>query len=500
MRSITHWIDGRPAEGTSGRTLPVYDPATGAQTAVVAAADAADVADAVRAAGDAFTSWSQTSLSKRTSILFAFRHLVAANMGRLAEAITDEHGKVLSDARGEVQRGLEVVEFACGIPALLKGDYSDQVSGGVDLLSYRQPLGVVAGITPFNFPAMVPMWMFPIAIACGNTFVLKPSERDPSAALILAELWREAGLPEGVFNVVHGDKEAVDALLDHPDVTAISFVGSTPIASSLHRRASEAGKRVQALGGAKNHAVVLPDADLDYVTDHLIAAGFGSAGERCMAISTVVAVGTAEQADALVDALAAKARSVVVGPGRRTDSEMGPVITAAARERMVGIIADSVEAGAEPVVDGRELSVPGHEEGYFLGPTLLDRVAPSMSAYREEVFGPVLAVVRVDTLEEAIDLINANPYGNGTAVFTDSGAAARRFHRDVHVGMIGINVPIPVPMAYYSFGGWKDSLFGESHIHGPEGITFYTHAKVVTSRWPEPTHAAAASFSFPTSS
>ena len=500
MHTITHWINGHPADGGSGRTIAVYNPATGQQSAQVLAADGDDVGSAVAAAAAAFATWSQSSISKRTAVLFAFRHLVAENIDRIAEAITDEHGKVLGDARGEVQRGLEVVEFACGIPTLLKGDYSDQVSGGVDLFSYREPLGVVAGITPFNFPAMVPMWMFPIAIACGNTFVLKPSERDPSAAMILAELWREAGLPEGVFNVVHGDKTAVDALLDHPDVAAISFVGSTPIASYIHTRASAAGKRVQALGGAKNHAVVLPDADRTFVTDHLIAAGFGSAGERCMAISTVVAVGTTAETDALVADLADAARAIVVGPGRRTDSDMGPVITAAARERMIGIVAESDAAGATVVVDGRGLTIADHEGGFFLGPTLIDHVTPEMSAYREEIFGPVLCVVRAATLDEAIALINANRYGNGTAVFTDSGEAARRFHRSVTVGMIGINVPIPVPMAYYSFGGWKDSLFGESHVHGPEGVSFYTHAKVVTSRWPAPTHASTASFSFPTSS
>jgi malonate-semialdehyde dehydrogenase (acetylating)/methylmalonate-semialdehyde dehydrogenase len=395
-----------------------------------------------------------------------------------------------------VQRGLEVVEFACGIPTLLKGEYSDQVSTGVDLFSFRSPLGVCAGITPFNFPAMVPMWMHPVAIACGNTFVLKPSERDPSASQLVAELWAEAGLPDGVFNVVHGDKEAVDALLDHPDVAAVSFVGSTPIAKYIHERGTANGKRVQALGGAKNHAVVLPDAPIDYASDHLVAAAFGSAGERCMAISATVAVGGA--ADELVAAVSEKARAVKVGPGREPDSEMGPVVTAAAKERIVGLIGTGAEQGAELAVDGRGLTVAGHENGFFVGPTVIDRVAPEMDVYREEIFGPVLSVVRADDVDAAIALINSNPYGNGTAIFTSSGEAARRFQRGVNVGMIGVNVPIPVPMAYYSFGGWKDSLFGDKHVHGPEGVSFYTRAKVVTSRWPHVEHATGASYHFPT--
>jgi len=497
VRTIEHWIGGT-AVGGSTRTAPVWNPATGRHEADVLLAEAAEVDRAVAVARDAFASWSQSSLSARTKVLFEFRHLVAANVDRLAEAITDEHGKVLSDARGEVQRGLEVVEFACGIPHLLKGDYSDQVSTGVDLFSFREPLGVVAGITPFNFPAMIPMWMFPVAIACGNTFVLKPSERDPSASLILAELWREAGLPDGVFNVVHGDKVAVDAILDHPDIAAVSFVGSTPIARYIHTRASETGKRVQALGGAKNHAVILPDADLDYVSDHLVAAAFGSAGERCMAISAAVAVG--RSGEALVDAVAEKARKVVVGSGRTSASEMGPVVTAAARDRIVGLIDAGEQQGGEVVVDGRGLVVPGFEEGFFVGPTVIDRVTREMDVYHEEIFGPVLSVVRSDDVDEAIALINANPYGNGTAIFTSSGEAARRFQRGVHVGMIGVNVPIPVPMAYYSFGGWKDSLFGDKHVHGPEGVSFYTRAKVVTARWPQVSHPADATFHFPTSS
>ncbi|MFL6161658.1 MAG: CoA-acylating methylmalonate-semialdehyde dehydrogenase [Jatrophihabitantaceae bacterium] len=498
MRTISHWIDGRPVTGSSTRTAPVYNPATGEVQAEVLLAGAADVEAAVRSASERFDTWSQSSLSARTEILFAFRNLVHAHKPQLAEIISDEHGKVLSDAAGEVQRGLEVIEFACGIPTLLKGSFSDQVSTGVDVYSFREPLGVVAGITPFNFPAMVPMWMYPVAIACGNTFVLKPSERDPSVSVLIAELWQRAGLPDGVFNVVNGDAEAVDALLDAPAVAAISFVGSTPIARYIHQRAGANGKRVQALGGAKNHAVVLPDADPGFAADHLVASAFGSAGERCMAISAAVAVG--RQADALLDTVAAKARAVKVGSGRQPDSEMGPVITAAARDRIVGLIDTGERQGAEITVDGRKLVVPGHEGGFFLGPTVIDRVRPEMDVYREEIFGPVLTVVRAEHVDEAIELINRNPYGNGTAIFTSSGAAARRFQRGVQVGMIGINVPIPVPMAYYSFGGWKDSLFGDKHVHGPEGVSFYTRAKVVTARWPEPAQQSSASYHFPTSS
>lgn len=498
MRTIEHWIGGKPSSAGSSRTSPVWNPATGSQHAEVLLASAADVDQTVAVARDAFDSWSQSSLSARTKILFRFHHLVEANLDRLAEAITDEHGKVLSDARGEVQRGLEVVEFACGIPQLLKGDYTDQASTGVDVFSFREPLGVVAGVTPFNFPAMVPMWMFPVAIACGNTFVLKPSERDPSASVLLAELWAEAGLPEGVFNVVHGDKEAVDAILDHPDIAAVSFVGSTPIARYIHQRASETGKRVQALGGAKNHAIVLPDADLDFASDHLVAAAFGSAGERCMAISAAVAVG--RTGDALVEAVTAKARAVVVGSGRDAASEMGPVVTPAARDRIVGLIDAGERQGGLVTVDGRGLVVPGHEDGFFVGPTVIDGVTPQMDCYTEEIFGPVLSVLRSDDVDEAIALVNANPYGNGTAIFTSSGEAARRFQRGVKVGMIGVNVPVPVPMAYYSFGGWKDSLFGDKHVHGPEGVSFYTRAKVVTSRWPHVENPIGASFHFPTNS
>ncbi|MCW2635188.1 MAG: methylmalonate-semialdehyde dehydrogenase [Blastococcus sp.] len=493
VRIIEHWIDGRRAAGTGERTAPVHDPATGEIQAQVTLASAGDVDAAVRSAVAAFEHWSQASLSRRTGVLFAFRQLVHDHIDELAGIISAEHGKVLADARGEVQRGLEVVEFACGIPQLLKGDYSDQISTDVDAFSFREPLGVVAGITPFNFPVMVPMWMHPVAIACGNTFVLKPSERDPSASLRIAELWAEAGLPDGVFSVLQGDRTAVDALLDHPDVAAVSFVGSTPIARSIFERASRAGKRVQALGGAKNHAVVLPDADLDGAADHLLAAAFGSAGERCMAVSAAVAVGgvAAELAATIRD----RARTIVVGPGRDATSDMGPVITAAARDRIVGLITSAEEEGAELVVDGRGLVVPGSENGFFVGPTVLDHVRPSMTVYREEVFGPVLSTLRVADVDEAIRLVNANPYGNGTAIFTSSGEAARRFQRGVQVGMIGINVPVPVPMAYYSFGGWKDSLFGDTHVHGPEGVAFYTRGKVVTARWPR----AVASYAFPTS-
>jgi malonate-semialdehyde dehydrogenase (acetylating)/methylmalonate-semialdehyde dehydrogenase len=496
VRTINHWIGGKPTAGSSTRTSAVWNPATGAQQAEVVLASQADVDEAVRTAALAFEQWSQSSLSQRTKVLFSFRELVNARVQDIAEVISDEHGKALSDARGEVQRGLEVVEFACGIPTLLKGDFSDQVSTDVDLYSFRQPLGVAVGITPFNFPSMVPMWMYPVAIACGNTFVLKPSERDPSAAMLAAELWAEAGLPDGVFNVVHGDKEAVDALLDHPDVACVSFVGSTPIAKYIHERASASGKRVQALGGAKNHAIVLPDADLDYASDHLVAAAFGSAGERCMAISAAVTVGGIS--DDLVAAVAEKAKAVRVGAGRDPESEMGPVVTGAARDRIVGLIGSGVSQGAALTVDGRGLVVPGHESGFFVGPTVIDHVTTSMDVYMEEIFGPVLAVLRADDVDSAIDLINANRYGNGTAIFTSSGEAARRFVRGVHVGMIGVNVPVPVPMAYYSFGGWKDSLFGDKHMHGPEGVSFYTRAKVVTSRWPQVDHDSAASLQFPT--
>jgi malonate-semialdehyde dehydrogenase (acetylating) / methylmalonate-semialdehyde dehydrogenase len=498
MRTIEHWIGGKPTSGTPSGTAPVWDPATGIQQAEVVLGSAADVDEAVRVAAAAFEEWSQASLSRRAKVLFAFRELATARAGELAELVSAEHGKVLSDARGEVDRGLEVVEFACGLPHLLKGSFSDQASTDVDVFSFRSPLGVVAGITPFNFPVMVPMWMHPVAIACGNTFVLKPSERDPSPSMLVAELWQEAGLPDGVFNVVQGGKEIVDALLDDPGIAAVSFVGSTPIARYVHERGTAAGKRVQALGGAKNHAVVLSDADLDYASDHLVAAAFGSAGERCMAISAAVTVGSA--GDALVDAVSAKAAAIRVGPGGDPSSEMGPIVTREARDRIAGYVGSGERQGARLAVDGRGLVVPGHEDGFFIGPSVLDHVTPSMDAYRDEIFGPVLSVVRADTVDEAIALINANPYGNGTSIFTSSGEAARRFKRGVTVGMIGVNVPIPVPMAYYSFGGWKDSLFGQSRIHGPDGVDFYTHTKVVTERWPAVSALSSASYHFPTSS
>jgi malonate-semialdehyde dehydrogenase (acetylating)/methylmalonate-semialdehyde dehydrogenase len=481
LKTIEHHIGGQATAGEGTRRGSVWDPATGAPQAEVLLGTTADVDAAVGAAKAAFETWGNASLARRARVMFAFRELVHSHVDELARIVSSEHGKVFDDAKGEVIRGLEVVEFSCGIPHLLKGEFSDGVSTDVDAHSFRQPLGVCAGITPFNFPAMVPMWMHPVAIAAGNTFVLKPSERDPSASALIARLYAEAGLPDGVFNVVNGDKEAVDALLDHPDVAAVSFVGSTPIARYVHERATAAGKRVQALGGAKNHAVVLPDADLDFAADHLTAAGFGSAGQRCMAISVAVAVGDA--ADALVRRLEEKAREIRVGAGLDPTSEMGPVVTPEARDRITGYIGEGVEAGAVAVVDGRELEVEG--DGFFVGPTLFDRVETDMSIYTDEIFGPVLVLVRVDTLDDAIRLINESSFANGTAIFTSSGGAARKFQREVEVGMIGVNVPIPVPMAYYSFGGWKDSLFGDHHIHGAEGVRFYTRAKAVTTRWPD---------------
>jgi malonate-semialdehyde dehydrogenase (acetylating) / methylmalonate-semialdehyde dehydrogenase len=486
MHTIPHWIAGSETTGASTRFGPVYNPATGAQQAQVALAEPSDVDAAVAAAAKAFAQWRDVSLVRRARVMFAMRDLIERHLDELAEIIADEHGKVTSDAKGEVTRGMEVVEYACGIPTLLKGEYSEQVSTDVDAYSFRQPLGVCAGITPFNFPAMVPLWMHPIAIATGNTFVLKPSERDPSASNLIARLYAEAGLPEGVFNVVHGDKVAVDAILDHPGIAAVSFVGSTPIARYVHQRAGDKAKRVQALGGAKNHAVVLPDADIEFAASHLTAAGYGSAGERCMAISAVVAVG--EAGDALVANLKGKAGEINVGPGRDSRSEMGPVVTPEARDRIVGYVDRGEQAGATLVVDGRDLIVEGHEKGFFVGPCLFDHVTTDMDVYRDEIFGPVLVVLRADSYAEAIDIVNANPYGNGTAIFTSSGQAAKHFQRNVQVGMIGINVPIPVPMAFYSFGGWKDSLFGDTHVHGPEGIRFYTRAKAITSRWPDAGH------------
>ncbi len=495
MKTNGHWIGGQHVTDVTSHVSPVWNPATGVQQAELQHANLEMVNTAVASASSAFTSWVQSSLSHRTKIIFRFREIVNSRIDELALVVSDEHGKVVSDARGEVQRGLEVVEYACGIPTLLKGEYSDQVSGGVDLFTYRQPLGVVVGITPFNFPVMVPMWMFPIAIATGNTFVLKPSERDPSASLLLAEMWREAGLPDGVFNVVQGDVTAVHALLDHPDVAAVSFVGSTPIAKAIHSRAMANGKRVQALGGAKNHSIIMPDADVDFTASHLVAAAFGSAGERCMAISAAVAVG--DIATPLLEKVSEMARAVKVGSGRDPLSEMGPVITRESRQRIIDLIASGEIQGANILVDGRELVVPGFEEGFYVGPTVIDNVTTDMDVYTNEIFGPVLSTLRVRDVDEAIAVINANPYGNGTAIFTSNGESARRFHREVHVGMIGVNVPIPVPMAYHSFGGWKDSLFGDHHIHGPEGVRFYTRAKAVTQRWPTPRLDSGATFSFP---
>ncbi|MEW9553327.1 CoA-acylating methylmalonate-semialdehyde dehydrogenase [Nonomuraea sp. NPDC050783] len=483
--TIAHWINGRRVAGTSGRTAPVTDPSTGAVTGQVAMASTHDADTAIAAAAAAFPAWRDTSLTRRTQIIFAFRELLNARKGELAEIITAEHGKVLSDALGEVTRGQEVVEFACGIPHLLKGEFTENASTRVDVSSIRQPVGPVAVISPFNFPAMVPMWFFPLAIAAGNTVVLKPSEKDPSAALWMAELWAEAGLPDGVFNVLQGDKEAVDALLVSPAVKAVSFVGSTPIARYVYETATSRGKRVQALGGAKNHMVVLPDADLDLAADAAVNAGYGSAGERCMAVSALVAVGNI--ADDLVARIAERTVKLRTGDGM-TGVDMGPLITRAHRDKVAGYVAEGEGAGARLVIDGREVEAEGESGGFWLGPTLFDHVGTDMSIYTEEIFGPVLSVLRVDTYEQAVELINANPYGNGTAIFTNDGGAARRFQNEVEVGMVGINVPIPIPMAYFSFGGWKNSLFGDLHAHGMEGVRFFTRAKVVTSRWPDPSH------------
>ncbi|GAA1834127.1 CoA-acylating methylmalonate-semialdehyde dehydrogenase [Luedemannella flava] len=492
---ITHFVNGQSWTAGAARVGEVFDPATGVVQTHVDLASAADVDTVVAAAAKAAPAWRQTSLAKRTQVLFAMREIVNARRDELAALITAEHGKVLSDAAGEVQRGLEIIEYACGIPTLLRGGFSEGVSTGVDTWSIRQPLGVVAVISPFNFPAMVPLWFVPIAIACGNTVVLKPSEKDPSASVRLAEWFTEAGLPDGVFNVVHGDKEAVDALLDHPDVRAVSFVGSTPIARYVYERGTAAGKRVQALGGAKNHMVVLPDADLDLAADAAVSAGFGSAGERCMAISVVVAVGTV--GDDLVGRIASRIGDIRTGDGRRPGCEMGPLVTGAHRDKVVSYVSAGQSAGATVVVDGRSVVPDGPAEGFWLGPTLLDHVRPGMSVYTDEIFGPVLSVVRVDSYEEALELVNGNPYGNGTAIFTNDGGAARRFQYEVEVGMVGVNVPIPVPMAYYSFGGWKASLFGDSHAHGAEGVHFFTRGKVVTSRWLDPSHGGV-TLGFPT--
>jgi malonate-semialdehyde dehydrogenase (acetylating)/methylmalonate-semialdehyde dehydrogenase len=484
METISHWIDGKPDPRPAERHGPVFDPALGREVARVAFASAADVDRAVASAAAAFPAWRDTPIARRAQLLFRLRSRLEESRDEIARAISREHGKTHPDALGEVQRGLEVVEFACGIPHLLKGEASQNVSTGVDLASLREPVGVAVGITPFNFPAMVPLWMFPIAIACGNAFVLKPSEKDPSAANLLARLGSEAGLPDGVLNVVHGDREAVERLLEHPDVSAISFVGSTPVARAIYETGSRHGKRVQALGGAKNHMVVLPDADLELAADAAVSAGYGSAGERCMAISVVVAVG--DVGERLVPRIAERVRALRVGPASDPEAEMGPLVTREHRDRVSSYVDRGREEGADLVVDGRGLRVGGHEQGFFLGASLFDRVTPEMAIYRDEIFGPVLCVVRADGFEQAVGLVNGNRWANGTAIFTNDGGAARRFQREVEVGMIGINVPIPVPLGFYSFGGWKESLFGSHSIYGPDAVHFYTRPKVVTARWPNP--------------
>ncbi len=484
MERVGHWINDRITRGTSGRTSPVFNPATGEQTHEVDLATHAEVDAAVTVAGQAFPGWRATSLSRRTDIFFRFRQLLVERQHELAAILTSQHGKVLSDAAGEIARGIENVEFACGIPHLMKGEFTEQAATGVDVYSIRQPLGVVAGITPFNFPAMVPMWMFANAIACGNTFVLKPSEKDPSPSMFIAELLREAGLPAGVFQVVHGDKVAVDRILEHPDIRAVSFVGSTPVARYVYGTGTAAGKRVQALGGAKNHMVVLPDAEIDMAADAAVSAAFGSAGERCMAISVVVAVGGA--ADPLVDAIRARLDKITIGDGTLSDSQMGPLITRDHRDTVASYLDAAREAGAAIVADGRDHPLYLDSDGFFIGVSLIDHVTPEMTVYTDEIFGPVLSVVRVGTYAEAVALVNDNPYGNGTAIYTRDGGAVRQFLFECEAGMVGVNIPIPVPVAYYSFGGWKASLFGDSHMYGPEGIRFYTRGKVVTERWPDP--------------
>ena len=496
--SIPHWIGGRAAAGESGRVQDVTNPASGAVTGQVALGSAEDVAAAVAAAQAAFPAWADTPPIRRARVMFKFLELLNQQKDALAHAITAEHGKVFTDAQGEVARGIDIVEFACGIPQLLKGDYTDQVSTGMDNWTLRQPLGVVAGITPFNFPCMVPMWMFPVALACGNCFILKPSERDPSASLLIAEWLAEAGLPEGVFGVVQGDKEAVDVLLTHPDVKAVSFVGSTPIARYIYQTGTANGKRVQALGGAKNHMVILPDADLDMAANALMGAAYGSAGERCMAISVAVPV-TDAVADALIERLKPKIEALKVGPASDRASEMGPVVTEAAQKKILGLIGTGEAEGATIVVDGRTFRAPqGYENGYFVGPTLIDHVTPEMTVWREEIFGPVLSVVRRKDYAAAVDLIQSHDYANGVAVFTRDGDAARSFAHEIEVGMVGVNVPIPVPMAFHSFGGWKASLFGDHHMHGPEGIRFYTRLKTITTRWPKSGVRLESTFAMPT--
>jgi malonate-semialdehyde dehydrogenase (acetylating)/methylmalonate-semialdehyde dehydrogenase len=494
LEIVPHFIAGRRVDTQSGRYADVFNPALGVPVSRVALASSEDVSSAVAAAAKAFPSWASTPALSRARVLFKYLQLLQQHADEFATLVTREHGKTFADAKGEVARGIEVVEFAVGIPQMLKGDYSDQIATGIDAYSFRQPLGVVAGITPFNFPVMVPMWMFPMALACGNTFVLKPSERDPSASLLHAELLKQAGLPDGVFNVVQGDKLAVDALLDHPDVQAISFVGSTPIAEYIYSRGTAQGKRVQALGGAKNHMVVMPDADMGMAVDALIGAAYGSAGERCMAISVVVAVGNA--GDQLITALAERTRALKINDGMAEGAEMGPVVTLAAKQRIEKLIEQGVQQGASLVVDGRGCQVPGREQGFFVGGTLFDHVKPEMTIYQEEIFGPVLCVLRCPDIGSAINLINANQYGNGVAVFTRDGGVAREFVRQIQVGMVGVNVPLPVPMAFHSFGGWKRSLFGDHHVYGPEGIRFYTRTKAVMQRWPN-TATAGMEFAFP---
>ncbi|WP_064080043.1 CoA-acylating methylmalonate-semialdehyde dehydrogenase [Rhodococcus opacus] len=485
MSVISHWINNKSYPGTSGNTAPVTNPATGAVTGQVALASVEDARAVIDAAAAAFPAWRDTSLAKRTQVIFNFRELLNARKGELAEIITAEHGKVVSDALGEVSRGQEVVEFACGIAHLLKGGMTENASTNIDVASIRQPVGPVGIISPFNFPAMVPMWFFPIAIAAGNTVVLKPSEKDPTAAIWMAELWAEAGLPAGVFNVLQGDKTAVDELLTHPAIKAISFVGSTPIAQYVYATGTAHGKRVQALGGAKNHAIVLPDADLDLAADAMVNAGFGSAGERCMAISALVAVG--DIADELVAKIKDRTDTLKIGDGT-LDSDMGPLVTKVHRDKVASYIDAGEKDGATIVVDGRQVQANGGTDGFWLGPTLIDHVTTDMSVYTDEIFGPVLSVIRVESYDEALELVNSSPFGNGTAIFTNDGGAARRFQNEVEVGMVGINVPIPVPTAYYSFGGWKNSLFGDTHAHGTEGVHFFTRGKVVTTRWLDPSH------------
>ena len=482
VAKVDLWIAGRKQPAASARLGTVTNPATGVIVRKVPFCNSADIDSAVKAAAKAAPEWRDTPPLRRARVMQKFLPLLQSHQKELARLVTEEHGKTLPDAMGSVQRGIEVVEFACGVPHLLKGEHSENVGSGVDCHTVRQPVGVCAGITPFNFPVMVPLWMFPVAIACGNAFVLKPSEKVPSASMRMAELFKEAGLPDGVLNVVHGDKEAVDAILNHPGIHAVSFVGSTPIAKYIYETCAKNGKRVQALGGAKNHAVVLPDADLEFTADALTGAAYGSAGERCMAISAVVAVGAC--ADPLVKLIKKRAEAIVIGPGDKEGVDMGPLVTAQHRDKVAGYIDQGVKEGAKLVVDGRGHRVRGSEDGYFLGTTLFDDVTPEMKIYRDEIFGPVLIVLRAQTLEDAIALVNRNPYANGTAIFTESGGAARRFENEIQVGMVGVNVPIPVPVAYYSFGGWKSSLFGDLHVHGMEGVKFYTRTKAITTRWP----------------